>query len=262
MRQQIQIQLNPARLSSIIDRAVVASSEIVNLHFKALNTFDLAQPLELDGVLHQFRGPDLSSADRRALHENWVLARAFHELLRAVRHSLEEAHVFVKLLTRTHQVRSNMTLDEFLTPLRRTAASLCFPRLLEAVNSELDREIEFSAAYRSLQIARNCLEHRAGIVSRIETHQQETFSLHVPRLKIFYLRGGSEIEVEPGHTVDPGDDRAEVSLFRKIELRIRSFALGQRIQISLAEFGEIAFACHFLGQQLATRLPKPRVIAP
>lgn len=111
----------------------------------------------------------------------------------------------------------------------------------------------------SLQTARNCLEHRAGVVSKIETHGKETFEIHVPRMKLFYLRKDEEIEVEPSHRVESGDDRTEVDVFMRIEGRTRSFAVGERLTFSLSAFNEIAFACHFLGQQLSSRLPKPKI---
>ena len=107
----------------------------------------------------------------------------------------------MKLLTKTHQIKSSSTLPEFLRPFQRKASALSFPKLLKAVNNELNPKIEFSAAYVSLQVARNCFEHRAGIVSKIETHGKDSFDIHILRMKIFYLRNGEEVELEAGHRV-------------------------------------------------------------
>jgi len=188
-----------------------------------------------------------------------MLAKAFQELLRAVRHALEEAHVFVALLTGRHQIKSSATLSEFLSRLKKRATNLNFSDLLDAVNNRLDPKIDFSASYISLQFARNCLEHRDGIVSKIDTRGGERFRLSVPRVKIFYLRHCAEVEIEPGHIVEPGDDRSEVEVLMRLEIRERSIALGERLSFTLAEFNEIAFACHFLGQQLSAKLPQPKI---
>jgi hypothetical protein len=255
----IELKLNPARLASIIDSAVISTNEVVNFHFRALAEADLGKAAEMADVKFRVRSPEITADERRALHESWILAKAFQELLRAVRHSLEEAYLFVVLLSGKHQCKSSTTIDEFLQPFRRKAASLRFPELLKAVNSKLDPKIEFSAAYVSLQLARNCLEHRAGIVSKIETHGNENCTLRVPRIKAFYLRNGEEIELEPGHVIDPGDDRTEVDTFMKLEIRERSFLVGKRISFTPAEFNEITFACHLLGQQLASKLPKSKI---
>jgi hypothetical protein len=103
------------------------------------------------------------------------------------------------------------------------------------------------------------LEHRAGIVSDAESRGGPAFNIDVPRVKIFYLRGLEEIEVDAGEQVDAGDGRPEVEILMKFEVRKRSVPVGERLKFSLIEFNEIAFACNFLGKQLASRLPKPKV---
>jgi hypothetical protein len=262
-REQLQLRLDPGHLAAIIDSAVVSSCEVVNFHFNALAGANLDQPAHTPEArhtfTHTFKGPELNAAQRRAMHENWILAKAFQELLRAVRDALETAYVFVALLGKTHRVSSSATLVEFLAPFQKKAADLKFPPLLAAVNERLEPKLDFAESYGSLQTVRNCLEHRGGIVSKVDTDGQETFDFSVPRVKIFYMRQGSEVELIAGEKVEPGDDRAEVQIFMRLEVRKRSVSLGERITFTLPEFNEIAFACHFLGTQLATRLPRPMI---
>jgi len=167
---RLELELNPAHLASIIDNAIVISSEIVNFHFSALASADLTQPAKAADARYRFQTPAISAADRRAMQECWILAKAFQELLRAVRHSLEEAYVFVALLTGKHKIKSSATLSECQKPFKSKAAGLRFPDLLDAVNDKLDPKIDFSAAYVSLQAARNCLEHRDGERGRADIH--------------------------------------------------------------------------------------------
>ena len=255
----VELKLNPNRLAGIINSAVVCSNEIVNFHFNVLTEANLNEPIEPANAVFRFPGPNLSAEQRRAMHESWILAKAFQDLLRWVRHALEEAHVFVSLLTKRHKVRSSDTLEEFLRPFRSKAAGLKFPELLAKVNERLDPKILFAHSYKSLQLARNCLEHRNGIVSAIETHGNAAFLLTVPRLKMFYMHGGEEIEIVSGHRVqaEPGEDGVDV--LAKLDVRERSIALGEQLAFTIEQFNEIAFACHFLGQQLSSKLPKPVV---
>jgi hypothetical protein len=257
--EQLQLNLDPGLLATTIDSAVVSSCEVVNFHFNALAGANLDQSAHTPEARYIFKGPELNAAQRRAMHESWILAKAFQELLRAVRDALEKAHVFVALLGKTHRVSSSATLAEFLAPFQKKAVDLKFPALLAAVNERLDPKLDFAESYGSLQTVRNCLEHRGGIVSKFDTDGQETFDFSVPRVKMFYMRQGSEVELSAGERVDPGDDRAEVEIFMRLEVRKRSVPLGERITFTLPEFNEIAFACHFLGTQLATRLPRPMV---
>ena len=152
-----------------------------------------------------------------------------------------------------------MTIADFLKPFEVKAANLKFPRLLADVNEGLATKLDFANSDKSLQSARNCLEHRARIVGKPETHGKESFELSIPRMKIFYMRDGEEIEIVRGQVIDAGDNNAEVAIMMKIETRKRSLALGERIIFTLAEFNEVAFACHFLGNQLSTKMPRPAV---
>ena len=76
-------------------------------------------------------------------------------------------------------------------------------------------------------------------------------------MKVFYVRSDAEVEIEKGEVIEPGDDRTEVKLYMRIEERKRSLDLGERIKFTLREFNEVAFACHFLGDQLASKMPNP-----
>jgi hypothetical protein len=254
--QTLELKLNPNRLAAIIDSAAIATTEVVNFHFNSLSNADLSSPSESVELL-RMDGPKLTADQRRAVHERWILAKAFQELLRAVRHAFEEAHVYITLLTKTHKISSNSTLSEFLAPFQRKAAGMRFPDLLAAVNELLNPKLAFAESYRTLQLARNCLEHRNGIISKIETHGADNFVLSVPRIKLFYVRDGEEVELKKGHKVEPGDDRTHVETFMKLEVRQRSITLGERLTFTLAEFNDIVFACHFLGKELASKLPKP-----
>jgi hypothetical protein len=132
-----------------------------------------------------------------------------------------------------------------------------FPDLLEKVNQKLEPALDFSDSYLSLQTARNCLEHRNGIVTNIETHDKNTFDFSVPRMKLFYLRNGEEIELRTGDIVKPDEDKDHAEIMMKLERRQLSVALGDRLRFTLSDFNEVAFACHYLGNQLAQKLPSP-----
>jgi hypothetical protein len=252
--QPFHLELDPTAIVRVIDTAVVASTEVVNFHF--LDKADLTQRVEAD-VRVRFRGPDLTPEQRRAMHENWLLARAIQELLRAVRHGLELAHVVTAVVNKKHSVKSDATIADFMKPFEAKAASLSFPELLADVNIRLETKLDFADSYKSLQAARNCLEHRAGIVGKPETKGKDEFEISVPRMKIFYMRGDDEIEVAAGQVVQPSEGKDHAQILMKIEEKKRSLKLGERLAFTLSEFNEIAFACHHLGQQLVGKLPKP-----
>jgi hypothetical protein len=177
--------------------------------------------------------------------------------MRGVRASLEQAFVFIKLVSESHQINSGSTLDDFFAPIKEKAGKKRFPDLLERVNAKLKNPLDFADAFKSMQDARNCLEHRNGIVGRIDVDGRDAMYLTFPRVKLFYHRQGEEIEVREDEPVDAKDGQKEVEILMRSDVRERTFKLGERIVLKAGDFDEIAFACYFFGSQLAARLPQP-----
>jgi hypothetical protein len=190
------------------------------------------------------------------LYEGWILAKAFQDLMRGVRASLEEAYLFTELISRRYEVKSDTTLDEFISPFVARAAKKKFPDLLKHVNSKLQKPLEFAAAYQSLQNARNCLEHRHGIVGKPDVESSGTMELSFPHMKLFYERHGEEVELEAGSVVNAEDGEPDVMILMRFDVRLRHFNLGERLALTVGDFNEIAFACYHFGSQLAKGLPK------
>jgi hypothetical protein len=107
-----------------------------------------------------------------------------------------------------------------------------------------------------MQAARNCLEHRAGIVSKADAGPGGVMELRFPRLKFFVVREGSELDVHEGMEVAAGTE-----IFTRLEVRIRKFNVGERLTITAADFDEIAFASFHFASQLAQLLPKIQPVA-
>jgi hypothetical protein len=152
------------------------------------------------------------------------------------------------------KARSDTTLADFFAAIKRRAAKLSFGQLLDQVNTKLKASLNFVDAYNSLQRARNCLEHRSGIVGEVDTAAGDVMRLAFPRVKTFYLRRGEEVEVEPGHVVDAQDGADDVQILMRIELRERRFTRNCRLSLSLTDFNEIAFACNYFATDLSIKV--------
>jgi hypothetical protein len=260
-RPKLLLQLNLDAILAPAHIATVTSSEVVDLFFNAMASADLSKKPENDATQYKFKSPEQSAEDRRSAFESWIFSKAFQDLMRGVRGSLEQAFFFQQL-SNIKEVKSNITLDDLLAPLRKRASDLTFPDLLEKVNARLKEPLNFSEAFNSLQKARNCFEHRAGIVGKKDISADGLMKLHFPTLKAFYLRGGEEVEIEAGqildtHDADKDNDRG-VQIFSRLDLRHREFGLGERLSLKLADFNEIAFACHFFAVELANKFDANR----
>jgi hypothetical protein len=155
----IQIILQPDGVAAPAQHAATICREIIDFYFDALAKADLTKEPPPTDTFFRFNvtGRTLSEVERRALHENWILAKAFQDLMRGVRSALEEAFLFIELFSVGNlRVKSNSTLDDVLAPFRKSAAKRKFPPLLAHVNSKLEKPLEFVDAYQSMQNARGC----------------------------------------------------------------------------------------------------------
>lgn len=248
------ISLNPNGVVAPTHAAANVCREVIDLYFDALAKADLSQkprPAEEPFFRFDTTGLEMSAGDRRSMHESWILSKAFTDLMRGVRATLEEAHFFIELLaTGTITARSSGTVDDVLEPFRKRASGLNFPALLAHVNARLDKPLEFSDAYQSMQSARNCFEHRGGVVGKPDA-PNGSLELRFPTLRGFVVRDGTEIDLYPGFRVEAGEE-----LKVQLTVRKREFKVGEALRLDAADFDEIAFACIHFANELGRQLPK------
>lgn len=245
--------LNRAAVLQPVQQAVARSSEMVNFCFSAMEKEDLSlSPKRAENKI-SFKGPDCGAEERRAAFESWILARALHDVLRGCKESLEQADVYLGLLDQ--QPATQNAIDSLTARLKKKAQNDRFEVVMKRINKRLDPTLEFPEAYLSLQQARNCLEHRAGIVGLEDTRRAVTFKLTFPRIKLFYMKNGAEVEVMEGVGIEGADDHSDVAIHLMLDIRHREYSIGDRLDISPSEFNEIAFAANLLGEHLANRLP-------
>jgi hypothetical protein len=261
-RSSVSLELNLDAVIVPAQNAVVLSSEIVDFFSDAMAKADLSKKPTNEATQYKFKIPEISAADRKAMFENWIFSKAFQDLMRGLKASLEQAYVFLELLAKPWKAKSDTTLDEFLAPFRQQAATLHFGPLLNLVNVKLDPPLEFVDAYHSLQRARNCMEHRNGIVGDVDAPDGGVMILRFPRVKSFYLRKGEEIELATGHIVDAADGNEQVQVFARIDLRERRFPRHHRLSISMNDFNEMAFACNYFAGQLAAKIASVKPARP
>ena len=253
----LKMTLHPDGVAAPAQRAAFAAFEVVSACLTDFSEGELNKPELPNQFIHyQFKGPELTSEQRRQMYGSWLLAKGFHDLARGVRETLEEAKTYLEMVTWQPQRPTFPKFHEDIAKIRKHAGGLTFPKLLAKVNLGLTNPVMFEAAFLSIQKARNCFEHRGGIVGPQDCDDQDTaLTLSFPRLKVFYCRQGEEVEIRPNEPVDAQDGQAEVQLLGRIELRSKRYRQGERITLTARDFGEIAMACHYFASDLARKLP-------
>lgn len=258
----VEFALQPAGVIAPTNRVVNYCVNAVGTFLRALDS-DPCSDLDPNqyGFGYQFSGMSLSSDERRLDFKNWILAKGFHDLTRGIRETLEEAYVFVDVWQKhAGSVISVDVLNATIFSARGIAGKRNFPDLLSFVNKGLQEPLGFESEFLSLQKVRNCLEHRGGRVREQDIDETSgTLLLKFPRIKVFYLRDGDEIEILSGEISDTHEVNKDSNIARTIWLKRvvqeREYSRGEPVNIEGRDFFEVAFACQMFASDLAQKLP-------
>ncbi|RWK92118.1 MAG: hypothetical protein EOR52_03095 [Mesorhizobium sp.] len=230
-------------------RACRSAVEIVAAALPALDSADFNN-LPSTGFYNLRFEPAEDNAEKRLTYKNWLLGKAFQELATGARSALEQAYIYCKAMSLKGMKASLPELQEMLAKNERRASRMNFPDLIGAIEGELDADLHFRSELLSLQKVRNCLEHRAGVVSTVDCNAGENeLKLDLPHLKMTVVIDGQEVEAYPGLEVKKG---GAIEIRRAT--RTRSFPVGARITFTADEFAEIAHALQFFVIDLQVKL--------
>lgn len=233
-------------------RAMRRATEIIAFTLNSMADADLSvSPRPTNNVLFGLQfGDEPEGYDRRSDFTDWVLERGFRDIAHGARAALEEAYLYIDFARDMPGQTTMGELEERFDRVRKAASRVNFMQLLDAVNAGLTEPLSFNDEFLSLQKARNCLEHRHGIVSEKDADHGNGVRLALPRLKSFFMRDGEEVELERGQFFE-----AETAISIRRDTRERFFAIGSRVTFSAEEFDEIAMACWFFASDLSQKLP-------
>lgn len=248
----VQVTLNPHAVRLPAQLSAAESNEAVSFFLNSLETADLsASPAPPQNSMSYRLAAAYTADQRRDAFKAWIVAKGIQELVRGLRHTLEEAYLFADGLKQLPGRTTAAELESRIDEIKRRANKLNFPQLITEVQSRLTSTMSFEKEILSLIRARNCLEHRHGVVGMMDAEANGLLSLTLPRLQALATVDGIEIEVGPGFVA--GDGGAEISIKRVNRERI--YRIGEKIEIDATQFQEIAFACHLFAEDITSKLP-------
>jgi len=248
------VTLNTLGVLAPAHRAIRDTVDVVTFCLNAIERGDLSDWPQADMMRFVLRFPDeISAEQRKAAYTHWLLSKGFQELARALRQMLEEAFFYNGMVAHADQIHTWAELQAEQQELREAASKMQFPELLDAVNKRLTTPLHYERELSSVQLARNCLEHRNGIVQERDVDPATcVLHLRLPGMRLFYEDGGQQIEVGPGSQVGEKD----VELKSQVVVMEREFKLGERVTFRADEFHDIGFGCWVIADDLVNRLPQ------
>lgn len=220
---------------------------------RSLNPNELALPTFIKLNIASIETSTEQFAER---YSEWILANGLRDAIESLHTYLESSHKVLSIWDLVKKQRSGETilavdLDKVLATGSGKFHRLGLPGKLGhlANNHEIMIEEQSLEQLLSINIARNCLVHRAGKVSDRDLNFENTLVVKWKPLHIFLTNEDGEHELIPGVTLEK-----ESTVCIRQENREKVFALGDDVLFSAQEISEILWSLVLFGNDFTKSL--------
>ncbi|MBL6428412.1 MAG: hypothetical protein HOY44_12860 [Maritimibacter sp.] len=251
----LRLRFNLEGISAPAMKAMQLASDTVMAALPALDAFDVTGEPQIEGtgIQLRFRQAGMSDDDWREQCKSFVVRKAFQELAKGLKESLDEAYSLIHMTRLDWGNIDTAGIMAKREELGRKANRANVPTILDWVNGELGAPLSHTAMVLNVQKVRSCLEHRDGLVGAVDVNNaaDDALELSVPTMKIIAIGKdtGAEVEVVPGMQLEEASRVAPKFVDEHL-----SFPRGARIQIDAERFNHIALSNWVFGSDLAKRV--------
>lgn len=217
--------------------------------------------LPSDSINMQYNGgKPLPFEETREYWQTWVLTGGFRDVAETLSETLEEAQKILALWfllppnSETNGATISLTKVEEMERENQRFHKRGLPDKLKWLAEHFDFAFpdDMQAELVSINAARNCLVHRAGIVGDADLDKgQSTFTLRWRSLKPYVKDGSGERPLKlPFQT----SKTEETLLILKVENATKEFQINTKLHLSADEFAGIAWTQLAASQWAAQRL--------
>lgn len=256
---QVMLQLNLDAIRNVAVEAARAAADVVGIAMQLIDSAGPeATPKHQGGFAHYDFGTTGTAEERFAARRRWLLVRGFQDITVAVRRAFEDADMLLAVAQENGPQRqtTSVELTTMLARLRRAANRANLPDLLKRIEGRLGEPLAYSDEILSLNRVRNCLEHRRGLVGPDDLDSgKDQLSLQFPRLRVFYIHRGQEVELAIGQQLpDDPDDGVGFPIMMQRETSRVAFKVGEIIDLTAEHFAELTFAVWFFVEDLRKKV--------
>ena len=254
---QIEIRLNLQAVVARVNRKLDEISRHVSNALHHLPNVGNSYPsLAPEGPALQFNsGLTWTDEQARAAWKQWILSNGFRDIAEVISGVLEEAFSVLSLYRILDKQQSGTAVSSDDYAMRDNSISsfhrLTLTEKLRVVESDYGMVIppKIKEQIVSINLARNCLAHREGIVAPRDTNADDTLSVHWEGVDFIVVTEGKEVPFRAPMHVEHGG-----TLHIRTSDRKRKFAVGEKISFEETEFSEIAWTMANFAQAVAKGL--------
>lgn len=253
---QLSMNLNLAALLGRINRALEEASRFVSMAMSEVeSTGTESQGTKKAFSINFNSGLNWSRDDARMAWTQWILKNGFRDIAELISVVLEEACQVLTLYTLLDRQTAGEKLsttdfagrDKDIARFHRLSLSDKLDWLLAQSSFSIpDEKLE---EIMSINVARNCLGHRSGIVGERDITHNGMLVVMWLGMDTVVQTEGKEIPFEPPMYLENGG-----TMVTRLVRRTSEFHLGSRITFNEREFSEIAWTIFAFAQAVTSSL--------
>lgn len=251
--EEVQLHLDLAGIRAPADRVINRAVYMAHLGLRgAVGVGDMAASLGTEMAVKYRAVPTYPTSEALvADYRAWILGSVFRDVVEAVGQCCTEAYLALLLMQMvTSHAEGSLSWGDYqekvLGPTATFRKTVGLPKKLDKLNALSPGVVPDIAEHvKSLNLARNCLVHRHGVVGQPDVNTPDESALRVRwRNMVFIARGpdGTEERIGPGSIVQGG-----WAIYSRVIDHEKVFPVRTRIEFTEDEFvgacfGVTAFA--------------------
>jgi len=189
--------------------------------------------------------------DKKIYLDMWLFNHGINDIIKAINLSMARANYLAEMMNLKGKTILYEEYQDFVKIINKKFLKKDLPTLINLTSDLVNKPLIYIDEIVSLNNSRKCLEHRAGIVSEIDTNIKidEKHQLEIKWIgtQLTVLRNGKKIIIDSsGFKVNKGE-RIEFSNLK----RNRVYDIGERLRIDMKTFYELSYTGYLFVKHIA-----------
>ena len=256
MAKYVRVHVNLDGLLGGLQSSLQATVDVVSVGLMGVRVAPEREVL-LPGAWASFApgGPQgRTVADVRGEYPTWALRCGFRDHIEAISPFLEKSREVCAIysLNILPEVKGR-DWNKAVVKEAKEFHEMGLPAKLEHLQDDYGIELQFGEEVKSINKARNCLVHRAGVVAPRDVNEGDTLIVRWRRYELVVKGEQGERRITPD---DPVFEKGEIIRLHADRAVSRRFAFGDSLIFDAQEFSEIGYTLSLFAQDLVHQVQK------
>jgi len=189
--------------------------------------------------------------DKKIYLDMWLFNHGINDIIKGLNLSMARANYLAEMTKLKGKTILYEEYQDFEKRINKKFLKKDLPTLISLTSELVNRPLIYTDEIIALNNSRKCLEHRAGIVTEIDTNiendSKQQLEIKWIGTQLTVLRNGERIIIDkPGFSLNKGEEIQFSNLNRK-----KAYDIGERLKIDMKTFYELSYTGYLFVKHIA-----------